>query len=152
MASTSNGHQDGPASRRHRFDDLASTVVQIPGSASGFTDLGPQHSGRRLVLVAGAVILTLWGALYVVFREWRARYRSRASFGVTQVAPAINPLAEIIPPGVDAATWRDAVRETHDMLVTVLSANLLNLRQMQALREELKQTVERARRRPETAR
>jgi hypothetical protein len=38
------------------------------------------------------------------------------------------------------------------MLVSVLSANLLDLRQMKLLRDELKQTVERARLHPETAR
>ena len=61
----------------------------------------PHHSGRRLVLVAGAAILVLWGALYLVFLEWRC-YRTRTSFGVTQAAPVIDALAEIIPPGVGA--------------------------------------------------
>ena len=72
MASTSNGHQDGSPWRRFRFDDLASTVVQLPTPASGSGDVTPHHSGRRLVLVAGAAILVLWGALYLVFHEWRA--------------------------------------------------------------------------------
>jgi hypothetical protein len=152
MASTSNGHQDGSASRRFRFDDLASTVVQLPTPASGSGDVMPHHSGRRLVLVAGAAILVLWGALYLVFLEWRARYRTRTSFGVTQVAPVIDALAEIIPPGVGAGAWKEAVRETHAMLVSVMSANLLDVQQMQLLRDELKQTVERARLHPETAR
>ncbi len=152
MASTSNGHQDGSGSRRFRFDDMASTVVHPPASASGSGDLGPHHSGRRLVLVAGAAILVLWGALYLVFHAWRVRYRTRTSFGVTQVAPVIDPLAEIIPPGVSAGAWQEAVRETHAMLVSVLSANLLDLQQMQLLRDELKQTVEQARLHPETAR
>ena len=152
MASTSNGHQDGSASRRFRFDDLTSTVVHLPSPASGSGDLMPHHSGRKLVLVAGTAILVLWGALYLVFHEWRERYRTRTSFGVTQVAPVIDPLAEIIPPGVGADAWQEAVRETHAMLVSVLSANLLDVRQMQLLRDELKQAVERARLRPETAR
>jgi len=152
MASTSNGHQDGSASRRFRFDVMAATVVHPPVLDSGPGDLGPHHSGRRLVLVAGAAILVLWGALHLGFHEWRVRYHTRTSFGVTQVAPVIDPLAEIIPPGVGASAWRDAVRETHAMLVSVLSANLLDVRQMQLLRDELKQTVERARLHPETAR
>jgi hypothetical protein len=38
------------------------------------------------------------------------------------------------------------------MLVTVLSANLLDVQQMQLLHDELEQTVERARLHPETAR
>ena len=152
MASTSNGHQDGSASRRFRFDDRASTVVQLPTPASGSGDVMPHHSGRRLVLVAGAAILVLWGALHLVFHEWRAHYRTRTNFGVTRVAPVIDPLAEIIPPGVGAGTWQEAVHETHAMLVSVMSANLLDVQQMQLLRDELKQTVERARLHPETAR
>ena len=55
----------------------------------------------------------------------------------------IDPLAEIIPPGVGAGAWQEAVRETHAMLVSVMSANLLDVQQMQLLRDELKQTVER---------
>lgn len=151
MASTSNGHQDGYASRRFRFDDLPSTVVHTPASAFG-ADLGPQHSGRRFVLLACSTILVLWGTLYVAFHDWRARYRARTSFGVTQVAPVIDPLAEIIPPEVGVAAWQDAVRQTHEMLAAVLSANLLDVGQMELLREEVKQTVERARLHPETAR
>jgi hypothetical protein len=104
------------------------------------------------VLVAGAAILILWGVLYLVFYEWRVRYRNRTSFGVTQVAPVIDPLAEIIPPRVAARDWQEAVRETHAMLVSVLSANLLDIRQMERLRDEREQTVNRARLHPETAR
>ena len=152
MASTSNGHQNGPASRRFRFDELVSTVVHPPAPDPLVSDLGPHHSGRRLVLVAGAAILILWGVLYLVFQEWRGRYRTRTSFGVNQVAPVIDHLAGIIPPGVDAGAWQEAVRETHAMLVSVLSANLLDVRQMQELRDELEQTVEPARLHPETAR
>ncbi len=152
MASTSNGHQDDSTSRWFRFDDLTSTVVYPPDAEFTSGDLGSYHSGRRLVLVAGAAILVLWGVLYLVFHEWRVRYRTRTSFGVTQVAPVIDPLAETIPPGVDAGAWQEAVRETHTMLVSVLSANLLDVHQMQLLRDELKQTVERARLHPETAR
>ena len=132
MASRPNGHQEGPASRRFRFDDLTSTGVHSPAiSPSGASSA---HSGRRLVLVAGATILLLWGTLYVVFRDWRARYRARADFGATQVAPVIDALARVTPPGVDELAWRDAVRETHSMLVTVTGANLLDVRQMQSLR------------------
>ena len=67
-------------------------------------------------------------------------------------APVIDSLAEITPPGVGTGAWQEAVRETHAMLVTVLSANLLDVRQMQQLRDELEQTVERARLHSETAR
>ena len=118
-----------------------------PGPATSVPTFRP-----KICAVAGAAILVLWGSLYLVFHDWRARYRARTSFGVTQVAPVIDPLAKITPPGVNAGAWQEAVRQTHAMLVAVLSANLLDVRQMQLLREELKQTVERARLHPETAR
>ena len=102
--------------------------------------------------MAGATILILWGCLYLAFRDWRSRYRARAQFGATQVAPVIDALAGIEPPGLDGQAWRDAVRETHSMLVTVTGANLLDVPQMQSLRAELEQAVARARARPETAR
>jgi hypothetical protein len=90
--------------------------------------------------------------LYLVFRDWRARYRARAEFGATQVAPVIDSLAQIVPQGMDAETWREAVQQTHDMLVTVTSANLLDVEQMKTLRDELRQTVERVLAHPETSR
>jgi hypothetical protein len=57
----------------------------------------------------------------------------------------------MVPPGVDPGDWREAVRETHDMLRTVTASNLLGLQQMQSLRAELEQTVSRARAHPDTA-
>jgi hypothetical protein len=149
MIPTPNGHQDGSPSRRYRVDDLISTLAQTPSSTSSPSS---NHSGRRLVVVAGLTILLLWGLLYVIFRDWLARYRARASFGATQVVPVIDGLADAVPPGVDPGDWRAAVRETHAMLRTVTASNLLDLQQMQSLRTELEQTVVRARTHPETAR
>lgn len=97
-------------------------------------------------------ILVLWGVLYLVFQDWRARYRVRAAFGATQVAPVVDSLLGIKPDGVDADAWRGAVQETHAMLVSVTAANLLDLKQMEALRDELRQAVDRARSHPQTAR
>jgi hypothetical protein len=103
------------------------------------------------VLVAGATILILWGMLFLAFRDWRSRYYIRATFGATQVAPMIDSLAEFVPAGLDPQGWRNAVRETHEMLADVTSANLLSLEQMESLRDELLATVHRARAHPETA-
>ncbi len=97
------------------------------------------------MVLACTTILVLWGTLYLAFRDWRARYHARTTFGVTEVAPVIDPLADISPPGVGPDAWQDAVRQTHSMLVAVLSANLLDVGQMELLRDELKETVERAR-------
>jgi hypothetical protein len=89
------------------------------------------------VLVSGLVLLTIWGVLYVVFRDWRARYRKRALYGATFVVPAIDPMARIEPLGVPRDAWRDAVASTKSMLLTVTSSNLLDEQQMRELRAEL---------------
>jgi hypothetical protein len=153
MTSTPNGHQDGSPSpsRRFRLDELTSNSIHT-AAAQGPPALPPAHSGRRFVIGAGLVLLLLWGALYLVFRDWRARYNERAQFGATQVAPVIDTLADTPPPGVTTRDWREAVRETHDLLVTVTGSNLLDRQQMLSLRQELEQTVARARAQPETAR
>lgn len=159
MSTAHNGYHRGnrDPNRRLRFDNLASIVTgdtagTSSGRASATAELLPRgHSGRRFVLVAGFAVLLIWGALYLIFREWRAKYRERAAYGLTQVVPAIDPLAEIAPPAVESRAWRDAVQETHGLLVTVTSSNLLGVTEMRALREELIQAVHRARARPETA-
>jgi hypothetical protein len=151
MTTTPNGHQDGSPPRRFRLDELASNSVQAT-AAQGSLALPSAHSGRRFVLGAGLVLLLIWGALYLIFRDWRARYNERAQFGATQVAPVIDALADTPPPGVTAGDWRQAVRETHDLLVTVTGSNLLDRQQMLSLRQELEQTVARAQAHPETAR
>jgi hypothetical protein len=166
MSSSSNGRQDSHRDpiRRHRYDDLAAIVAQTyaqgPGevgaerAAATFVAspwLPRSHSGRRFVIVAGLVVLMIWGVLYLVFRDWRARYRERAAYGMSQVVPAVDPMAEIAPPGMDRAAWRDAVARTRSLLVTVTASNLLGFGEMRALRDELDQAVGRSRARPDTA-
>ncbi len=65
------------------------------------------------------------------------------------MAPAIDPLGDITPEGVDAGRWRQAVAETHRMLVTLTASNLLDEAQMRALRDRLSARVAAAR--PATA-
>lgn len=113
--------------------------------------LGRSYSGRRFVVLGVIVVLFVWGSLYLVFREWRARYRVRASFGATRVAPAIDAFAGIAPPGVEPTRWRDAVNRTHAMLVTITASNLLGLSEMQALRGELDRSAAHAQGHPEAA-
>ena len=150
MAKTTNGQQDHRPPHGVRFDDLLSTAVPSTPHASAVAE--PHASGRKFVLLAVVAILVLWGSLYLLFRDWRARYQARASFGATQVAPVIDSIREMVPYGVDAQVWRDAVRETHEMLTAVTGSNLLSLAQMKSLREELEQIVSRVRAHPETAR
>jgi hypothetical protein len=159
MSTAHNGYhrEDRDPNRRLRFDHWASIVTAATtgsnrGSATATAEILPRgHSGRRFVLVAGFTVLLIWGALYLIFREWRANYRERAAYGLSQVVPAIDPLAEIAPPGLDPIAWRAAVRDTHALLVTVTGSNLLRVKDMRQLREELDQAVDRARARPETA-
>jgi hypothetical protein len=159
MSTTRNGQHPGHRNptRRLRFDNLAAIVTRDtagpnPGRATETAEvLSLGHSGRRFVLVAGITVLLIWGGLYLIFREWRAKYRQRAAYGLTQVVPAIDPLAEITPPSLDQIAWRDAVHQTHTMLVTVVSSNLLDVAAMRRLGDELDQAVARARAHPETA-
>jgi hypothetical protein len=102
------------------------------------------------VTVAVLVMLVIWGVLYLVFREWRARYRERAAFGASQVVPAIDPMAEIVPPGVEPSSWRDAVKQTRALLLTVTASNLLDIDDLRALRAELFLAVARCRSHPDS--
>ena len=135
-----NGDGDARPMRRLRID----------GRGSGLDALSPGHSGRRFVVLAMLGVLVLWGGLYLAFRDWRARYRERAAYGVREVATAIDPLGQVVPPDVPPEAWRQAVAETRAMLVAVTSANVLDLARMQTLRDEVRARVARAR--PETAR
>jgi hypothetical protein len=163
MSSSPNGRhggQDDPI-RRLRYDDLSAIMEQTDARAvrragaerraPSMPWLGRSYSGRRFVVLIVIAVLVVWGTLYVVFREWRARYRVRAAYGANQVAPAVDAFAGIAPPDVPPARWRDAVARTHEMLVTITASNLLGLSEMQALRAELDRAVGRARARPEVA-
>jgi hypothetical protein len=152
MSSAQNGHADarGAHTRRLRFDDLAS-LAHGTKSGAAVTQFGGGHSGRRLVLMAVCTLLLIWGTLYLIFRDWRTRYRARASYGATQVVPAIEPLAAMMPQGVDPLKWRDAVEQTRAMLLTVVASNLLDVRDMDRLRTDLDRHVASARDHPETA-
>ena len=103
------------------------------------------------MVVAVIVVLLTWGGLYLAFQRWRANYRARVAYGTSNVVPAVDPLKEVTPPGVDPAAWRDAVDKTRAMLTTVVASNLLDLDDMDRLRLELDQRVARVQSHPETA-
>ncbi|MHB1560413.1 MAG: hypothetical protein ACYC61_23420 [Isosphaeraceae bacterium] len=162
MFSSSNGPPAEPhdPTRRLRYDDDLSAIVDRPyAQGTRRTTVentmmpahSPGHSGRAFVTLAAIAVLVLWGGLYLGFREWRARYRQRAEYGAAQVAPAIGPLAVSTPPGVDPASWRDAVARTQAMLLTVTASNLLGLDDLRGLGDEIRGAVARAQARPETA-
>ena len=151
MSTVRNGQQPGDrkTTRRLRFDDLDSIIARNSGD-SGLAETAavsetasPGHSGRRLVVVAGVLLLMLSGVLYLVFYDWRVRYRERALFGANQVVPAIGPMENVVPAGIDPGRWRDAVSQTRAMLLTVTGSNLLTVKEMNALRAELETIVAR---------
>jgi hypothetical protein len=148
MSVPPNGHQRDLQSRGAGQNHPVWVIHHHDGRCSG---LNSSQSGRRLVVVAGIIILGLWGVMYLKFRGWREQYRIRASFGASEVAPLVDSFVAICPSDVNKQAWREAVERTHEMLVTITGANLLSLEQMKVLREELKQTIERARDHPDTA-
>jgi hypothetical protein len=141
MASVGNGHGgNGHSTRRWNPDDL---VRRRPPSDEGTV------SGRRFVIAAVIAVLAIWGAIALGFRAWRANYEALAHFGATQVAPLVDPLADRVPPGVDPIAWRQAVADTHAMLLALTGAALLDQPTMNTLRDEIAALVKRAT--PETA-
>jgi len=118
-------------------------------------------SGRVLVASIILSVLMLWGGLNLAFRQWRAAYRERAEYGAKVVAGAIDPLADIVPTGdastsipkepLDPKAWRDAVEQTHKMLVALTAANVLDRDGMTKLGASISQRVKRSKDHPETA-
>jgi hypothetical protein len=107
-------------------------------------------SGRRFVIAGVIGVLAVWGAVYLGFLAWREQYRALAAFGETEVAPLVDPLADVVPPGVDPGAWRKAVADTHAMLVALTAAGLLDRDGMEGLRSEVAARV--AASSPETVR
>jgi hypothetical protein len=109
----------------------------------------PEQSGRRIVIAAFLASVVFVGVLTLTFMGWRSRYLTRASFGITQVGPAIAPLAQVVPAGVDPEAWQGAVNDTRRALIAVTASNLLSFKEMGELRKEVSERVARAH--PETA-
>lgn len=106
-------------------------------------------SGRKVVAALVFGVLALWLGLFLAFREWKARYDALARFGASEVAPAVDPLAQVVPPGVPLDDWRRAVADTHAMLLALTGAGVLDHDRMDQLRRDITDRVARAR--PETA-
>jgi hypothetical protein len=137
-----NGHRS--KSRKLRLDDIPANLTwsytrrsEPAGTAATDSPHAQGHSGRRFVLIAGLVLLAIWATLYLLFRDWKARYQQRALRAAAYVLPAIDPLAQVNPPDIPAAAWRDAIAQTQSMLLTVTRSNLLDDQQMRTLRTEV---------------
>jgi hypothetical protein len=112
----------------------------MPTSSRGAEE-AQSVSGRVLVAVGMVALLVVWGSLNVAFRQWKERYRARATLGATVVAGAIDPLAAVVPPDESPVAWRQAVADTHAMLETLTAANVLDLTQMNDLGARIKTRV-----------
>ena len=66
------------------------------------------------------------------------------SYAEDRVAPALDPLAGVDPPGVDPVQWRDAVARTRALLLDVTAARTISTLRMQDLRREFDRAVARA--------
>jgi hypothetical protein len=93
-----------------------------------------------------------------LFRDSRSQSGKRhlrpkviPSYAESRVVPAIDALASIEPPGVDAGDWQEAVGETREMLLALTDDRSIDVSRLQMLRDRLVQKVDQARARPETA-
>ncbi len=143
MASVGNGQGGGNGHSSQRWDTGDQGSRPRPRSNEGTV------SGRRFVIAGVVTVLLIWGAVSLGFRAWRANYEALAAYGATEVAPVIDSLADRVPPGIDPAAWRQAVADTHAMLLALTGASLLDRPAMEALRAEISALV--ARSTPETA-
>jgi hypothetical protein len=106
-------------------------------------------SGRAMVIGLVAAVLLLWLGLELAFRAWKADYDALAAFGAAEVAPSVDPLAELAIPDVPPQSWTHAVAETHAMLVALTASGALDRDRLIELRDDLRARVARAR--PQTA-
>ena len=73
------------------------------------------------------------------------------SYGADRVAPALDPLDEMAPPGVHAEPWHGGVASTRALVLVVTSSSLISTMRMKDLRANLDRAVARAREQPESA-
>jgi hypothetical protein len=57
------------------------------------------------------------------------------------VAPLVDPLKSLHPPGIDYLQWVDAVEDTHVMLVRLTASGLFDQQSMLQLQDEIQQRV-----------
>lgn len=140
-----NGHGRDPlggdARKTVRVDDRA--------DAPEIDVLGPRHAGRSFVVALGVVLAALALALVVLFRQWRDRQGELADYGARNLATAVRPLADRVPPGIGPEEWARVVDQTRVALEILSATGVLELGQMQTLRRDLIRRIDPAR--PENA-
>ena len=108
-------------------------------------------SGRATVAAFALAVLALWGSLEWAFRAWRADFEARATFGATAVAPTVDPLADLGPPGIPPEAWRQAVADTHAILLALTTSGWLDRPALETLQRRLTEQVAQAKAHPATA-
>ncbi len=73
------------------------------------------------------------------------------SYGDDRVAPALDPLVEVQPPGVEPARWHEAVLRARKLVHTVTASRSISTLRMKDLRTSLDRTVAHACARPASA-
>lgn len=73
------------------------------------------------------------------------------SYGDDRVAPGLDPMAGLQPPGVEPGRWREAVGRTRALLHDVTAGRRISTMRMMALRKEIDRAADRARAHPESA-
>jgi hypothetical protein len=73
------------------------------------------------------------------------------SYGEDRVAPALDPLVDVHPPGVEPDRWRNAVERTRALVLDLTASRLISTMQMKELRQVLDRAAARAREHPESA-
>ena len=104
-------------------------------------------SGRRFIILFTIAVLIFWASLWLGFRAWKSGYDLKAQAG-RETARHIRKLVESRPTGVSVNVWEDTVDHAEAMLIAVTGSNLLNYQQIEALKIEIDQRVEAARRDP----
>jgi hypothetical protein len=104
-------------------------------------DFDHQYSGRRFVVAALAVLLLVWGGLYLTFRAWRASYHNQTAFARNLAPPVVDGFLDARPSDVSEKEWRVIVESTHAMLDILMGANLLDRAGVLSLRDELGERV-----------
>jgi len=144
-----NGMSSTSPNGRGRFVARKVRVDRRLGDASDA--LGRPVSGRWVIGLGVAALLSIWGGLYFAFNAWRDLAEERIAYGKERVAPVVSGFAEIEPPGVDPEAWRIAVADTRRLVEEFTGTGRLDIAELDALRDDLGQRADAAASQPERA-
>src|SRR5262249_28292252 len=73
------------------------------------------------------------------------------SYGADRVAPALDSLDALKPPGVKVDRWHDALHRTRALVLDIAESRLISTMRMKDLRRELDRAAARAQEHPDSA-